>query len=362
MPIRYNCACGARIKFPDGAAGKKARCNACGKIFRVPLIAVPESIAEATEVSHAATPVRSAAEPPTPAESEDDGLFRLSDFEDGPAVNPPTSIEVAPTALPPDAPRMPNSSPHDVIERSHRPFWSDLVLSFILCGKPTNWLTFGGLVLVSWLLSMIFVFGSRLFCWIVFVQIGLAGYICATLLSTVLETAHGEDRLPNVSVREYWEDLFLPALQFFGTWLLALSPALIVFLVVALYDLPDLAPLVPTMAILGAVFWPVIVLCVAVGGTLKLSPAVIVRTVIAAPLPYAVICAGVLLAGAMTFLPESEHFADIISDLRSQAGVGSYLAFVLVTKGINIYAALVAMRIIGLYYRHFKDRFPWTAE
>jgi hypothetical protein len=29
---------------------------------------------------------------------------------------------------------------------------------------------------------------------------------------------------------------------------------------------------------------------------------------------------------------------------------------------LGVYSSLVAMRVIGLYYRHYKRRLPWVAE
>jgi len=54
--MEYRCSCGKRLRLPDNAAGKKARCPACGRVFELPAggaagaparAAVPDGVAPA---------------------------------------------------------------------------------------------------------------------------------------------------------------------------------------------------------------------------------------------------------------------------------------------------------------------------
>ena len=42
--------------------------------------------------------------------------------------------------------------------------------------------------------------------------------------------------------------------------------------------------------------------------------------------------------------------------------ISALIALAVVSELAEAYAWIVAMRQIGLYYRHYKSRFPWKAE
>ena len=53
------------------------------------------------------------------------------------------------------------------------------------------------------------------------------------------------------------------------------------------------------------------------------------------------------------------HVVDEALDPSDRYGVG--LLVRMVASLVSLYATLVTMQAIGLYYRHFSDRFPWSA-
>ena len=61
MPIKVSCSCGKTLTAPDAAAGKKAKCPACGQIVPVPAVVqevVQEAEAIGVEAQDRQTPLR----------------------------------------------------------------------------------------------------------------------------------------------------------------------------------------------------------------------------------------------------------------------------------------------------------------
>ncbi len=89
-----------------------------------------------------------------------------------------------------------------------------------------------------------------------------------------------------------------------------------------------------------------------------LWPHVVVRTVLAAPVPYLAVCGAILVAVSFQYVVDS----DTVTALVGNIGVGPVIALAFLSQALSLYASIVAMRVIGLYYRHYKQRFPWQAE
>ena len=136
---------------------------------------------------------------------------------------------------------------------------------------------------------------------------------------------------------------------------MALAPAIAVNLAVRAWDLTVPHWLSPALVLLGCAFWPVIILAVSIGGGFGgLWPHVILRTALAAPVAYVAIVATLALAVGLALLPDMLLPASRLGQ--------SFWALHTLNAVVTAYASIVAMKAIGLYYRHYKHKFPWAAE
>jgi hypothetical protein len=394
VSIRYRCDCGANIRLPHTAAGRKAKCKACGSIFTVPRepmrdepsvpAAKPRAaVPRVTATSAAAAPAAPGAwldEMPKP-QPEPEILDLAADDP------PPTRSEHVPKPLAEHEEYV--ASALDAgpwILGPERSFWADLVESFMLFLNPTNLIAFVVLVMVNLLVDLIPTLGPlmltpRYGIAVIMIKIAAYGYIYAFYLAVVRSTAGGEDEFPNLWIGDYWEDLAEPFFQFMGTKLFVMWPAIFltlyawrqggnswwqfsqidwgVFDLSAMLHRTGMLQVAAAAAFFGNLFWPAVLLAVAIGGTFQgLWPHVIVRTVIAAPVGYVAICAAIMLANIVSALPNDPK---VLAALGAGPGL-TPLTLRIVGTALGIYSSLVAMRVIGLYYRHYKRQLPWVAE
>lgn len=388
MAIRYECRCGANIRMPVSAAGKKARCQSCGAIFTVP---GPDYDPDAQPIPLEGSPP----EPPTPQGQEPSVGGWLADFarqEKGTAGEKPVVVhqipskslteeleldqaarEQARTTIPRITGRLPHeeAKAHDA-ERSgiigpEVPFWEDLLKSFIFPLDASN--------LVTYLILGI----APFVCWCVpmagpFLALVVHLYIAAFCMEVVRETAAGEDRLPEMVWMTSAIELISPLFHFLGATALAMLPAIIYIFatiepgsgfgaVIGHVLHASEVPAVQVLILVGLLFWPVIVLAVAIGGGFSgLWPHIVVRTALCAPLPYLAICGTLLIAAVIWALPGTPIFDELNVRLTQLLGRRGPLVIVLPKDLISLYGMIVAMRTIGLYYRHYKQKFPWVAE
>lgn len=360
MAIRYKCGCGAYIKLPETAAGRKARCKACGEVFTVPAAAANPAV-------HA-----SAAKAPAPSRAGDEAswLMQLSESEANAAgeLVRPSAVTLnidddEPVRRNAAAPYEPPREDRDWISGPQRSFWEDLLSSFVFILDGGNVVVFVVMLCVS-LFGMVVDFAPGFLSLIGNMLIG--GYFCAFYMSTILEVASGEDELPSVSISNIGEDILMPLVRYVGTWAMVLLPALATLIFAAYtsgdwdeFFSPDgwhwTAALV--LGVGGLALWPVVVLCVAIGGGFSgLWPHTIIRTALSAPLQYLAILSVLLVAVALTFaLPLLEQYAAFTFP-------GPPIAAGALQAALSLYAMIVAMRAIGLFYRHCKHKFPWAAE
>ncbi len=339
MPT-YTCQCSARYKLPEGSEGRKAKCKKCGVVFTIP----------AKEVAIA---------PP----EDDDWLLEKSPLPPSLAVAPaPDQSASAVSPQPSDS----AYTPEELVamgrsrsrERPSQGFWSSVGWTFLFFTEPNNLIM---LVIISVLYGILPIldFGGCL---------GLAatcivyGWLFSYCFKVILEAAGGEERLPTLTATEgWWDDIILPLLKFTGASILALIPAVIFGIIVGLAmqpeDWTDIEPDGPIgVAALSAFLfvWPMVLLVTAIGGL----PAVfrvdlIVRTMIRSFPAYLAVC--LLVAG--TTVLKSQH-GDLAAELTtSKQSVAMFWA---IGGLLQAYFTIVSMRIIGLYYYHFKDRFAWS--
>ncbi len=363
MAVNFSCECGASIRLPERAAGRKARCSSCGKVFTVP--APPPS-------------------PPTTTPAEDpsgpgDWLIEFAREADrAPSVilppAPPMPFADDPPPPPPRHKREDDGDRRDSamqgISGPERSYWADLLNAFAFPFTSEAWITLGLLTIFS-VGAGVLGFMPLLGC---FFYVVVAGYLAAFFMNTIRDTAAGEDDLPEVWMSSFFSDLLLPLLQFVLTWVVVLLPAL-VLLIYSLAQLEDtnsvlaFADTVPifwilALATVGLFLWPAVILITAIGGSIRsVWPQTVIMTVARAPLAYLSMCA-VLLVSAAGWVFFSSGALDELA-AKSPVGGGTVRMAVLLAlvAGIfKLYTAVVAMKAIGLFYRHHKRKFPWVAE
>jgi hypothetical protein len=320
MSISCLCRCGAQLLFPENAVGRKARCRKCQSVFTVP-------------------------------DNRPVDILTLAPFmEDMESTRP--------AAAPPGATRAEEESAGD----GQPWFWGDLLDSLLVLADPGNIIACLVIVALNFLQGLIghavpFGFGPT---WVLVIGAwGLVlGYLCSFYLNTILETAGGEDDLPTLRVDNIVEDLLWPLLQFTGSWLFAIAPAVAASIASWWWSLDLPQNLITGLGLVGGFMWPAIVLVVALGnGFGGLWPHLLVRTMLVAPLSYLAIVGVLAVGAALSLLPS----------LLAAVGLGplgptSERVISVTTSLLAPVVCIVSMRAIGLYYRHYKIRLPFEAE
>jgi len=332
MPIRVRCSCGKRLAFPDGTEGRYGKCKQCGQ-----RVLIQQETQEAAGDLGAGG---DGSKPATEAYNEDSQWLPGYRGQAGDAV-------------------IQRAGPH--VRR--RGFWSDVGRSFVFFTDTDNLFSFLIVVVVNFLIAVsevmaylgAFALGVIVGAWI------LRCWLFAFLINTITEVARGEDTLPSVSVSDVWEDLVRPAWLFVASMVLVEVPAIV--LLVVRHDTTAIhVPWIPGLA--GLFCWPAVVLMVAIGdGFRALWPHLVLRTILSAFGAYVAVWCLLILAWLPIFVPILANAGYLPAwSVFSGGGGGARIAAGLVGCVAESYTMIVSMRLIGLYYRHFKDRFPWRAE
>ncbi|MBN2120269.1 MAG: hypothetical protein JW734_04365 [Candidatus Omnitrophica bacterium] len=207
----------------------------------------------------------------------------------------------------------------------------------------------------------------------------VAGYIIAWFIGIIHSTANGEDDLAAwPEFRDFWSDIIHPYLLFMLTAFLCRLPALLsyfgllylagvsssIFSLFAVFINPFAAAyaflplygiiLVALLEILGAIYFPMGILAVALYGTVgALHPRVVVPSIFKALGPYTIVCFLFMVIGMMNAL--SSFFGVILPVIG-----------LLMTYPFTFYLIIVQARILGLIYRTHAEKLDWfqftTAE
>jgi len=359
----YTCSgCGTRYKIPDGAAGKKVRCKKCGQVSQIP---APED------------------DGPIPiAEVPDDFYSEAAAAAERARVAPAPAAPVAPGALDgwsaEDADALVAAGRQADLRGAGRTFWGDVGTSFLFFTHPGSMVTFA-IVWVLHIASQVVGYGG---CVGGLAGLILAGWVYSFYLNCIVEAASGEDELPRLALTQgILEDVVIPLVKYVLTWIILLLPAVIYLIVVgglvaqgglgalSVLDPGAIAELgsvvvAPTglLAAMGVFLWPIVILAVTMGG---------MGTVFRIDL--------LLMTVFRTFLPYLATVLLVMASLAAQFGVaallgmggvtgmmgfatGRNIALLLLGLGLCAYVQIGAMRVIGMYYRHYKQRFAWSWE
>ncbi len=395
MALRVKCKCGKLLDIPSKLADKRIACPGCKKPFRIPLAKFqsPGQAAPAAAPSPARPSAAAPARAPVLANApsmnvEPDiadlsgmigvspsGVFGEIELEGSPpaALPPaPRAIDVGdPVELPyarenPSSALQPTSRRISAaIEGPRRSYWSDaigsLMYPFRSGGNIANFIVIAIIALVAIPLGFVGFYG-------LFGVFIIFGWIRALYLSVVQDTASGSDDMPGVKMEDgFLEDIIKPAFKYMGSYAVALLPAIA-------YTLGMAGGMVPASMqseyvllawIAGGLFiWPIFLMLFAFSALdmiyrVDLIFATIFRTLG----PYLSLWGMLLLVTLLSMLPS---LSGIFSALNIPITVPSLPDYGIATdaiyKVLDVYFSIVTMRLIGLYYLHFKRRFAIVLE
>ncbi len=268
------------------------------------------------------------------------------------------------------------------IIEARRPYWAELAGSFLFFLDGGSFVSFIMLVVLNVMVVPLLSLGGYLAMIGAIASAMISGYMCTFYMSVILDTAAGEDELPNIGISNIVDDVILSALRFAGTVLWVLLPAGLFVIADYVYygipaskpamglgivsrglPLPEHAGIALGLVIMGIALWPVVILGVSIGGGFHgVRPITIIRTAAAAPVAYAAMCVVLLIAAGLSAVPYWGAYRNAVFSLASKSNMGLLWTIAIFNSALSIYAMIVAMRAIGLYYRHYKRRFPWVAE
>ncbi len=335
MPIFCTCYCGARYEFPETAAGSQERCPRCGGIMILP------------------------------SAGGSDEVIPLADEDaiDRPAASSYIREELQATrAARRSAPKGMAAPPPVIIERSGG-FWRDALGCYIHFSSLESLLSFLAIwflnVLAGAVASLAMMRGVLLLIFAVFVY----GYVCAYYMSCVTHAAGGAPGLPPLTVESDWlEGMVIPMLQWWGSFLFVGAPAITAAVVLSFTAVSPAAAVtaVLLLAATGLLFWPMCILVVALGG-LSMLPRfdLAVVAVSRSPGPYLLVCVLVLVSVAPLWAARA-YLAGLapvaIADMLTPGALALRGAVI----GLQTYCMLACTRLVGVYYQHFKNDFPWS--
>jgi len=343
MP-RYTCSCGARFRFPESAVGKRSKCKQCGTLFTlVDDEAGVIPVADDFDASPDAAP-DAVADPPSPVQGR---------------IFVPTSVSTSTPSVEQDV--------EQIAGNAFKPsFLTDVLWTFLFPSSPGNLITF----LIIWVVMLIIPIaplGLRAFGLVVWILIN--GWYAAFQFAVLQSAAAGEQELPSPTFsRDLVDDLIYPLFQWIGSWVVVYIPACTYLLLACLggnvdpfdalrmlfggieqvFQQGSGQPLVFSILVcVGSFFWPMMILCIALGGfetvyRIDLIASTIIRTFPVYVVTLLLMFGAALLERTLT---------------ASTAGLSMWFV---ISVGVTVYFDIVLMRLIGLYYHHFKDRFAWS--
>lgn len=318
--IAISCQCGARYRVPEKLAGKRVKCKQCGSPIPIP---VPEPAPEAAD------------------EYEVDLLADEPATIGGTAVAGPAVISVPAAAARPASDKS-----------SHLgPYLRDCAASLMFFAETGNLLRFVIVAAITMLRPLLWYAP----CIGLLALIIVFGWIFSFLFNVLLNAADGQRDLPELTLMEgLMQTVIAPCFKFLAALIVACCP-MVVYGVIDPEAVEQGEPTFWVFVGLGVFLWPMAILMVGIGGISSFArPDLIVRTLIRTLMPYLLVC--VLTAGALV----GSWF--IHQTLTGSGGKGSEhpIALLCALEVLELYAWVLVMRFLGLYYHHFKTRFAWT--
>ncbi|MHC5110689.1 MAG: hypothetical protein ACYTHJ_12535 [Planctomycetota bacterium] len=355
MP-EFVCSCGTKYKLPDSAIGKKAKCKKCGNIFKV----------EAEETG----PIPIAGD--FDLTGEVDAALNRGEKRDQAQVTGAASPDFDPSKLPPPIIETSDGGVSHAgrggggSDVDYAGYFANLLDSLVFVKR-------GGDVIAFVSVAVIMILADLVLPWAPiirpFATLIVVGWYCAFRFNVITGAAAGEADLPNLNPEgSWWDGILLPLIRWLGSYVLASVPAIFAMLlafqagwmttddIIALAEeepgamIRDAfvggAALVGAMTIFGIFIWPMLILCIAIGGFSDVVRVDLIAITLIKTLPI------YLLTTLLVF------GAEFVQPLVALLGDGTPVRITGVA--VEVYLEIVALRAIGLYYHHFKSRFGFA--
>ncbi len=249
-----------------------------------------------------------------------------------------------------------------------RGFWANAFLSFVYpLQSGSNVLT---------LFIILFAVGVKSFLSNFAGSFGFAGvciifgWLASLYFSVIQETASGSEDLPGLRLEEgFLDGIIKPAFKYIGAFAVVLAPGLILGILILFGVLPESwGPMIPIWLAAGVFLLPICLLLFAFDALAAFFRIDLVfSTIFKTFLPYLaiwfmllIVGLGLLVTSVSAFVLELFAWDFLLS--ASLATVGLGMGAVIFVDVVGAYLMIVAMRIIGLYYLHFKHRFTLVME
>ena len=347
MPIRFSCEnpqCGRRMKAPDGTAGRKARCPACGTIQVIP------------------SPEAAGVDPG--ASAADDGMAALARGETFglPPAGPAPAVAAVPSAPPIDEARR-GGSIGALAADCFRALLYGLSNFRSLVKLVLYSIALLVLIQIAMFLVGVFTFGSAGTIIVSVVslcgQLVIGGYFLRYYLDCIISSLEGVDTAPDVPSFEFGP-LFLTGLRGLAVYLVY-GGAIVVGLVVLQSGRRTVGAVLILLGL--GTLWMLPVACLAMGylsGAGPLNVVRVARAAVRAPLGLLVLWALLLLWSAAMVVALVALWAAIFIYLVAIVALTGWLVMLLgaLVAGVLLGAVFhmfmaVQFRCIGMYGRHF---------
>lgn len=376
MAIKMTCPCGKRMAIDKQYIGRKIACPGCGKKFvldREKIAAMLRSTQKAVAVQAAANappPPIPAALDEEPAELDQDILTLIGDGEPmatpppDPTTNAPSVVLVedgVDLAYARASSKARSRGESDAIQEARHSFWVDLTLAIVYPVQSIgNALTFVGLsvlALIQYAAAMVGLAGPMM--WIG--RFTLYGWFCAFYMSVVIDTSAGSSKMPGIHFDGgWWDDVFRPGLLFIlAQFIVFAPPALLAW---------RLDTLMPSLFCLGVTLFlcPMIILLFSLSDTGSLLRIDLIAQTILRTFPaYLLICVLLAMANTVELIGPAATLLDAVGAIslpKNHFLIAPSIGLVIFREILALYMTAVCMRLIGLYYLHFKHKFAFEFE
>lgn len=367
--VRGTCGCGKRYRVRNATAGVSVTCPACSRVITIsradidaanekddvlPLAISGQLLADAKEaILLDNSAVRLAARGARPGITD---TIRYTNEEallnralSGRSIQQPTGY----TAFG-------GRAFEPVIKR---PFALDLLASFWFAGSSRNAANIAFTAACCFMIQIVGGLAVGPFFGVsIVLQFVLFAYLYQFLWVVMKETAAGEDDVPWFDWEfDLYETCVLPS-----CWLTAITIALTgIPLTIVNWTIPpgpDRWIYALWAVAIGWFFFPVAVMCVAIGHSIKaLRPDHLIRALIAIgpwyffawPIVMVVLAGWVLLPFSARLLAAQPWFSSIAASFALMVFLKA------LATALNFYFGYVLFRMIGLLFRHFRHRLPW---
>lgn len=401
MSFRVRCSCGKTLTVPDALLGKKVACPGCKRTYRAALqekspvrarpaageIELPPidpasspselNLLEGIELMPRVGPTCPGCKKPQPPDARIcvtcgidlvTGERILGDTGEGPSV-----LTYAENTKPGVRSK---AAQREIVGEPKRSYAADAALAFIY---PVHGVRNGlkllvieavALLLIPFRVSIIDILSVPLVfvSWNAFVYFVFNGWLNALYLRVVEQTAIAVDEMPGIM----WEDgpiddIVRPCFRYLGAAFCALAPVAVYSLLLGMKLIPgplhSVAVMLAWLAA-GLFMWPLLVILFTFGATSKLYRVdLLIQAVFQTSRAYLALWGMLLIIAACYVVPLLGPILNEMGFTNSMPSIDMFGIWGSVGyELLVVYLMLVAMRQIGLYYLHFKNRIAFLFD